>query len=248
MGSTRSSLCGLVRDAAAPKIMMIAQMVIPSVSADETLSAVTEPPMRIPGIHDGRGITGIENKTRPGIGTPITTPITVRTKRIQAESFKLQLKLLPQGAFSRLANTTAAIVPTHRTVNMVESNRMTAIANPKAHIHQVSGCSCSGFIGAYFLRIAGVGISTPHSFAGKFFKPQINPELAARTFTTCPRTSIPWEDFAVRTHVVIVAGSFSPFGAQAVEAKSMTKPIRFVSLSAFVLPQIFAKLGNTVGG
>ena len=120
---------------------MIAQMVIPSVSADDNLSAVTEPPMRIPGIHDGRGTTGIENKTLPGIGTPITTPITVRTKRIQAETFKLQLKLLPQGAFSRFAKTTAATAPTQRTVNMVESNRMTAIANPKAHIHQVSGCS-----------------------------------------------------------------------------------------------------------
>jgi hypothetical protein len=57
-GRTRSKRCGLVRDAAAPKITMMEQMRSPSVRAEENLSQVTTPPMRIPGIHDGRGRIG----------------------------------------------------------------------------------------------------------------------------------------------------------------------------------------------
>ena len=38
---------------------MIAQIVIPSPRADDNLSRVTAPPIRIPGIHDGSGSIGI---------------------------------------------------------------------------------------------------------------------------------------------------------------------------------------------
>jgi hypothetical protein len=43
---------------------------------------------------------------------------------------------------------------------------MTAIANPIAHIHHVSGCSDSFFINYFLINAFGVEISTPHSFAG----------------------------------------------------------------------------------
>ena len=170
---------------------MIAQIVIPSPRADDNLSRVTAPPIRIPGIQVGRWIIGSEKRVWPGIGTPIRIPIKVLTKSIQADSFKVQLKLLLHGASSRLRKTTTATTLTQQIVNMAESNRMTAIANPIAHIHHVSGCSCSCFTTIYFFNEAGVCISTPHSLAGKPLRPQIKPELAARILTTCPRTSIP---------------------------------------------------------
>ena len=102
----------------------------------------------------------------PGIGTPIKTPMTVLISRIQAVIFKVQLKLLPHGASSRLAKTTTATTPTQQIVNRVLSNRTTAIAKAIAHIHQVSGCSDSFFINYFLMSAFGVGISTPHSFAG----------------------------------------------------------------------------------
>lgn len=145
---------------------MIAQIKIPSVKADVKRSEVTVPPMRIPGIQPGNGNIGRVKSVVPGIGTPINTPITVLINNIQADNFKVQLKLLPQGALSRLMNTTTATAPTQLIVNTVLSNRMTAIANPIAHIHQVSGCSDSFFINYFLMSALGVGISTPHSFAG----------------------------------------------------------------------------------
>ena len=117
------------------------------------------------------------------MGTPINTPIMVRIKRIQPATFKVQVKLLPQGALSRIAKTTTATAPTQERAKAVLSNRIIEITNPTAHIHQVNGCSCSCFNSLYFLRVAGVGISTPHSFAGNPLRPQINPEPAARIFT-----------------------------------------------------------------
>jgi hypothetical protein len=48
----------------------------------------------------------------------------------------------------------------------VLSNRMTAMAKPKAQIHQVSGCSDSFFTDYFLINALGVLISTPHSFAG----------------------------------------------------------------------------------
>jgi hypothetical protein len=125
---------------------MIEQIIKPSVNAELRRSEVTAPPIRIPGIQDGKGIIGKTKSCLPGIGTPITMPITVLMKRIQAASFKVQLKLLPQGASSRLMKTTTATAPTQHNVNMVESKRMTAKAKPIAHIHHVSGCSDSFFI------------------------------------------------------------------------------------------------------
>jgi hypothetical protein len=145
---------------------MIAQIKTPSLKAEVKRSAVTVPPIRIPGIQLGSGSIGRVKSVVPGIGTPINTPMSVLTNRIQADTFKVQLKLLPQGALSRLAKTTTATVPTQLMVNTVLSNRMTAIAKPIAHIHQVSGCSDSFAINYFLIRALGVAISTPHSFAG----------------------------------------------------------------------------------
>lgn len=165
-GSTRNKRCGLVSDAAAPKIIMMEQINRPSVSADVKRSAVTVPPIRMPGIQLGNGSIGSVKSVVPGIGTPISTPINVLTSKIHADTFRVQLKLFPHGAFSRLIKTTTATAPTQPIVNTVLSNRMTAIAKPIAHIHQVSGCSDS-FLICYFLMSAlGVAISTPHSLAG----------------------------------------------------------------------------------
>ena len=76
----------------------------------------------------------------------------------------------------------------------------------------------------------------------------MSPLFAARTFITIPITSIPCEVLAVLTQVEIGFFTFSPFGAKALEPKSITKAIRFVSLSAFVFRQIDAKFGFTEGG
>ena len=100
----------------------------------------------------------------------------------------------------------------------------------------------------YFLiSAAGVFISTPHSFLGKPLNPQIKPELAERTLTTWPSTSIPCELFAVVTQRTIGFCTFSPFGAYAELPNSMTRPMRLVSESAFVFPQIDAKEGFVLG-
>ena len=125
---------------------MIAQIVIPSPRADDNLSRVTAPPIRIPGIHDGSGSIGTVKRVVPGIGTPITTPITVLIKRIQAANFKVQLKLFPHGASSRFSTTTTETAPTQHIVKMVESKRMTAMVKLIAQIHQVSGCNDSFFM------------------------------------------------------------------------------------------------------
>ena len=145
---------------------MIAQIKTPSVKAEVKRSAVTVPPIRMPGIQLGSGSIGRVKRVVPGIGTPINTPISVLTSKIQADNFKVQLKLLPQGALSRLMKTTTATAPTQLIVNTVLSKRMTAIASPIAHIHQVSGCSDSFFINYFLMSALGVAISTPHSFAG----------------------------------------------------------------------------------
>jgi hypothetical protein len=79
---------------------MIAQMVKPSLKEEESRSKVTDPPIRIPGIHDGKGTIGILKISVPGIGTPIVMPIKVRTAKIQIESLRVQSKLLAQGASS----------------------------------------------------------------------------------------------------------------------------------------------------
>ena len=165
-GSTRNNLCGLVSDAAAPKITIIEQIKIPSVSAEVKRSVVTVPPIRMPGIQLGKGRIGTAKSFVPGIGTPIKTPIIVLTSKIQAVNFKVQLKLFPQGALSRLIKTTTATAPTQQIVKMVLSNRMTATAKLVAQIHHVSGCSDSFFINYFLMSALGVGISTPHSFAG----------------------------------------------------------------------------------
>lgn len=120
----------------------------------------------------------------PGIGTPMTMPMRVRINRIHAATFKVQVKLLLQGAFSRNTKTTSATTATHETVKMLLLKRISAITNPIAQIHHVSGCSCSRFNSHYLFKDAGVGISTPHSFAGNPFNPQIKPEPAARIFAT----------------------------------------------------------------
>ena len=145
---------------------MIAQIKIPSVKADVRRSAVTVPPIRIPGIQLGSGSIGRVNSVVPGIGIPIKTPIIVLTSKIHADIFKVHVKLFPQGAFSRLMKTTTATAPTQLMVHTVLSNRMTAMAKPIAHIHQVSGCSDSFFINYFLISALGVAISTPHSFAG----------------------------------------------------------------------------------
>jgi hypothetical protein len=113
-GSTLSNLCGLVRDEAAPKITIIAQMITPSESAEDKRSAVTSPPILMPGIHVGTGIRGRVKITFPGMGTPMDIPINVRIERIQRATFSVQLKLLPQGASSlswRTMNATRVIAP-----------------------------------------------------------------------------------------------------------------------------------------
>lgn len=163
---------------------MIAQIITPSVSAELNRSDVTDPPIRIPGIHEGRGRIGIRNSSVPGTGTPMRTPINVRITRIHAATLRVQVKLLPQGASSRLSRTTIATTPTQVRVKEVLSNRITEITNPKAHIHHDSGCSCNRFTNGYFFKLAGVGISTPHSFAGNPLSPQINPDAAARILAT----------------------------------------------------------------
>ena len=97
------------------------------------------------------------------------------------------------------------------------------------------------------MSAVGVFISTPHSFFGKPFNPQINPELAERTLIACPSTSIPCESLEVVTQREIVLGTFSPLGAYAFAPKSITRAMRFLSGSIFVLPHIFAKLGFLTG-
>ena len=163
---------------------MIEQIRRPSVTEDVSRSKVTEPPMRIPGIQDGKGTIGTLKISVPGIGTPIVIPIKVLTIKIQAESLRVQSKLLAQGTFSRKVNTATATTPTQVIEKMALSTRITDTANPKDHIHHVRGCSCNRFKSIYFLSAAGVGISTPHSFAGNPLRPQINPELAALIFAT----------------------------------------------------------------
>ena len=101
MGKTRSNRCGLVSEAAAPKITIIEQIIKPSVSDEDRRSHVTTPPMRIPGIHVGKGSMGKRNISVPGIGTPMVTPIKVLMARIQIDIFSVQSKLLAHGAFSR---------------------------------------------------------------------------------------------------------------------------------------------------
>ena len=163
---------------------MMAQIKTPSVRAEVNRSEVTAPPIRIPGIHEGKGRIGIRNNVVPGIGTPMRIPIRVRINKIQTATLMVQVKLLPHGAFSRNVKTTTATTATHDTVKMVLSKRITAITNPIAQIHHVSGCSCNRFNSHYFFKDAGVEISTPHSFAGNPFNPQIKPEPAARIFAT----------------------------------------------------------------
>lgn len=120
---------------------MMAQINTPSVSAELNRSEVTAPPIRIPGIHEGKARTGTLKSVVPGIGTPINTPIMVRINRIHPATFKVQVKLLPHGALSRITKTTTATAPTQESVRAVLSNRIIAITNPVAHIHHVNGCS-----------------------------------------------------------------------------------------------------------
>jgi hypothetical protein len=79
---------------------MIEQIRRPSVTEDVSRSKVTEPPMRIPGIQDGKGTIGTLKISVPGIGTPIVIPMKVRTAKIHRDSLRVQLKLLAQGASS----------------------------------------------------------------------------------------------------------------------------------------------------
>jgi hypothetical protein len=120
---------------------MMEQISKPSNNEEDNRSQVTTPPIRIPGIHDGKGRIGNLKISVPGIGTPMATPTTVLMAKIQAESFKVQLKLLAQGASSRNAKTITITTPTQESVNHVLSNRTMATANPIAHSHQVNGCS-----------------------------------------------------------------------------------------------------------
>jgi predicted ATP-grasp superfamily ATP-dependent carboligase len=98
---------------------MIAQIKIPSLTADESRSDVTAPPILIPGIHLGSSIIGNVKSVVPGMGTPIKIPINVRTNKIQSESLIVQEKLLPHGASSRNQKTKPATAPTHRRVSTV---------------------------------------------------------------------------------------------------------------------------------
>ena len=101
-------------DEAAPKITMIAQMMTPSDSAEVKRSAVTAPPILIPGIHAGTRIRGRVKITFPGIGTPMDIPMNVRIKRIQTATLIVQLKLLPHDASSRslrTMNPTTVVAP-----------------------------------------------------------------------------------------------------------------------------------------
>jgi hypothetical protein len=120
---------------------MMEQMSKPSSNDVDNLSHVTTPPIRIPGIHEGKGNTGKRKSSVPGIGTPMAIPTTVLTTKIQAESFKVQSKLFAQGASSRSVYTTTITTPTHDRVNQVPSKRTMATANPMAQSHQVKGCS-----------------------------------------------------------------------------------------------------------
>jgi hypothetical protein len=80
---------------------MMEQMSKPSTSEDDNLSHVTAPPIRIPGIHDGKGRIGSLKSSVPGIGTPIAIPINVLTARIQADSLSVHSKLFAHGTSSR---------------------------------------------------------------------------------------------------------------------------------------------------
>jgi hypothetical protein len=80
---------------------MIEQMSNPSTNDEDNLSHVTEPPIRIPGIHEGKARMGSRKISVPGIGTPIAIPTIVLMAKIHAESFSVQLKLLAHGASSR---------------------------------------------------------------------------------------------------------------------------------------------------
>ena len=121
-------------------------MITPSESAEKSRSAVTAPPILIPGIQCGRGITGSEKIFVPGTGTPIVTPMKVRINNMLAESLRDQEKLLPHGASSLWEKTITPITPTEAMATMGEPRRATAIAIVKDHNHHVSGCNESFFM------------------------------------------------------------------------------------------------------
>jgi hypothetical protein len=80
---------------------MMAQMSKPSTNEEDNLSHVTAPPIRIPGIHDGKGRMGNLNNSVPGIGTPMAIPTKVLTAKIQADNLSVHSKLLAHGTSSR---------------------------------------------------------------------------------------------------------------------------------------------------
>jgi len=128
-----------VSDDAAPKITIIEQMIMPSDIEEVSRSRVTFPPIRIPGIQCGRGRIGIRNRTVPGIGTPIRTPMIARRAIIHSDNFNVHVKLFDQGAFSFWVKTRTEITPTTAIAYIGEFTRAIDIAIAHEKIHHVSG-------------------------------------------------------------------------------------------------------------
>lgn len=83
----RNNARGLVSEVAAPKMAIMDAIFKLSSAVELTRSKVTLPPRVIPAIQSGRGIWGSVNKTRPGTGTPIITPINTLNPITRSASF-----------------------------------------------------------------------------------------------------------------------------------------------------------------
>jgi hypothetical protein len=121
--------------------------------------------MRTPASQLGSGRIGSSKSLVPGIGTPIKIPTMVRIIRMKAPIFSENQKLCAQGA-SAAKRQTRIVAPAMEIPASQELLALITAPTIKSdQIHQVSGCNdviCS----IYLLKARGVGISTPHSFAG----------------------------------------------------------------------------------
>ncbi|CAB4827805.1 unannotated protein [freshwater metagenome] len=114
---------------------------IPSCAVDVSRSRVTGPPIRIPAIQCGRGMTGNVRIFRPGIGTPISTPVRTRMAMTHKPILSDHEKLAAQGVSSALFLTTIAVTPTTAMAIEIELVMATAVAIAPAQIHHTSGCN-----------------------------------------------------------------------------------------------------------
>jgi hypothetical protein len=133
LGITFKILVGVVREFAAPYNKIKAAKIKASLRAPESLWEVTSPPNLIPTKKFGSSISGIENRTRPGIGTPMMIAKIIRIAIAIDASRRANWKVLYLNNFLGI-NLTKAIVPTMVVSEKRDpSNLITAVTSRVAH-------------------------------------------------------------------------------------------------------------------